>query len=64
MYAFLRDFAHLAEREHLEPAAIRQNGPVPVHEFMQSARLANDLVSWPQKEMVRIAQDDPSIHFL
>jgi hypothetical protein len=56
--ALLFDFAQFRQREDLEAAAVGQNGPVPVREGMQTARLLHDLHPWPYKEVVGVPEDD------
>ena len=53
-------FAHGAqalEREHLKAARVGEDRPVPSHELMQPAEIANELVARPQMQMVRVAED-------
>ncbi len=56
--AALAELAHGREREHLESARVGQYRTVPVHEFVQSAVLANDLCTRPQHQVKCIAEDD------
>ena len=57
-HAFLRDLAQVAEAEDLEPAAVRQDGAVPVHELVQAAGLADEVHARAQEEMIRIREND------
>ena len=56
--AFLLDFSLAAQGIDLVAAAVRENGAFPAHEFMQSARLAEDLGAGAEVEVVSVAQDD------
>ena len=60
--AFLLDFTQLRQRKDLEAARIRQDGPVPSHEVMQSAQLMDGPVSRPDMQMVGIAEGDLGIY--
>ena len=42
--------------KYLKTAGIRQNRPVPVHEFMKSAKLLNQLVTGSHVQMVGVGQ--------
>ena len=63
-HAFLRDLAQIAEAEHLEPAAVREDCTIPVHELVQAARLADELHTGPQEQMIRIRENDASTEIL
>ena len=54
----LRDPPQGAQAEDLEPAAVGEDGPVPVHEPVKPPVLADQLVPRPQVEVVGVAQDD------
>ena len=57
-HTLLCDLAQIAEAEDLEPAAVRQDRAVPVHELVQAAGLADEIHARPQEEVVRVRQDD------
>jgi hypothetical protein len=57
-HAFFGDLAQRLEAEHLEAAGIREDGTLPMHEAMQSAVRAQDLVARPQHQVKRVAEHD------
>ena len=57
-HAFFRELAHVCQREDLEATRIRQDRPVPVHEFVQPAVLSNDSRARSQQQMKGIAEND------
>jgi len=54
----LGDATPLRETEYLIPAAVSQDGPVPAYEAMETAAPSYELVTRPQVEVIRVAQDD------
>jgi len=54
----LRDLANLRKGHHLEPTAIGKYRSIPSDEFMQATELCHLFRSWPQHQMVGIAQND------
>ncbi len=48
----------VAEGEDLEPARVREDRPVPGHEPVQSAELADQLRAGPEVQVVRVAEQD------
>ena len=46
------------EREHLEAAAVGDDGPVPTHEAVQAAQLVDRLRARAEKQVVRVRQQD------
>ncbi|VTR68653.1 hypothetical protein DESC_720031 [Desulfosarcina cetonica] len=52
------ELAQLGQGKDLEPAAVGQDGMLPVHEAMQAAKPADDLGTGPQVEVVGVAQDN------
>ena len=56
--AILGDLAHGAETENLIAAAICQDRPGPIHEAMQPAQFAYQLMTGPQIKMICIAEQD------
>ena len=44
IYPFVADFIQLCQRKYLKAAAVRQNRSVPIHKFVQTARLFYKLV--------------------
>ena len=61
--AFFADLAQLAEAEDLESAGVGEHGAIPRHEAVESAKLADVLVSGPQIEMVSVAENDLGAQF-
>lgn len=54
----LTDLAQIPQGKNLEPAAVGEDGPVPIHKFVQAAGLLDDILPRPQIQMIGIAQDD------
>src|SRR5579863_8595566 len=54
--AVFGDASQTFEAHHLIPAAVGKDGPAPGHEAMQATRLANDLVSRPQIEVIGVGK--------
>ena len=54
----LRDLTKLRQRKDLKSAAIRQDRFIPRHEFMQTAEVADQLISGSHVQMVRVGQLD------
>ena len=48
----------VAEREHLEAAGVREDGPLPAGERVDAAEALDELLARPEMEVVRVAQDD------
>src|SRR5579864_6757652 len=57
-YPFLTDLPQFAQAEHLKPARIGENRPLPGAEFVQSPQSAHQFMPRTQVKMVRVAQDD------
>ncbi len=55
---FFADLAQGRQRHHLEATRIRQDGPLPVHEFVQPAQLRNALCARSQHEVIGVAQQN------
>src|SRR6185503_9412732 len=55
---------YFRETEDLKPAAIGEDGSLPIHERMQTASFANDLQAWTNIKVVSVAQNDLCPHFL
>ena len=54
--AFVIDFPQAGQAENLETAAVGQNSPVPVHETVQPAHLADDIDPRPEVEVIGIGE--------
>ena len=63
-YALLRDFAHGAQAEDLEAAAIGEHALFVVHEFVQTASLLHQLVAGAQEQMIGVGQDHLTAHVI
>ena len=50
------DLARVAQAEHLEAAAVGQNGAIPGHEAVQPAQVADSLVARAKVEVVGVGQ--------
>ena len=57
-HAVLGDLAQRAQREHLEAAGVGQDRPIPAHEAVQAAVLADHVQPWPQPQMEGVAEHD------
>ena len=53
-YARVGDFVEFGKRKHLKAAAVRENRAIPVHEFMQAARLFDKLVAGAHVQVVGV----------
>ena len=58
LHAPLLDLPQVRQREHLEPAAVGEDGPVPAHEFMQAARLLHQRLARAQVQVVGVGEYD------
>ncbi len=56
--AFRSELAYGTQAEHLEAAAVGEDGTVPVLELVKSARRPEDIQSGTEIEMICIAEDD------
>ena len=54
--SFRRELSHLREREHLESAGVREDGPIPSHEPVEPAHGGDGLGARPQHEVVGVAE--------
>ena len=54
----LFDFPQSCEGKDLKPAAIGEDGAIPVHEFMESPHIVNEVVARSDMEVVGIGQFD------
>ena len=54
----LGDLAQLGQAEHLESAAVGQDGAIPAGELVQAAHLCHQLVPRAQVEVVGVAEHD------
>jgi hypothetical protein len=57
-HAVVVDLAQRRKAEHLEPAAVGQNRPLPAHKTMQPAQPRDTLVAWAQVQVVGVAQNN------
>ena len=55
-------FADLGEAEDLEPAAVGEDGLLPIHEGVQAAGELDDVHAGADVEMIGVAEDDLRIH--
>jgi len=63
MGPLFRDLADLGEGKNLIAAAVGQDRPVPIHEPMQPAKVADHLHSWPNEKMVGVSENDLCAEF-
>ena len=59
--AIFVDGTQRREREDLESARIGEDGSI-LHEFVESAHLANELVAGPQVQMIGVREDHLRVH--
>src|SRR5438067_7428264 len=62
--AVLSDLAQFRERENLISAAIRQNWSIPIHEFVQAAKMFDHIQSRPNKQVIGISKNDLRLKFM
>lgn len=62
--AFLRDLAPVRKAEYLVAATIRKDGPIPIHELVETTGSFHSLHPRPEIEVVSVAQDDPGLYVL
>ena len=60
--AVRHNFADFCQAENLEPAAVREDGLVPVDESVQPAGGADDVEAGTDVEMVGVAENDLCAH--
>jgi hypothetical protein len=60
--ALLPNLAPFSQAEDLKPAAVREDGQIPIDEFVQPARCADDVHARADVEMIRVAEDDLRAH--
>ena len=53
-----RNFGKLLETENLITPAVGEDGVVPVHKFVQTTQRTDQVVPWPEIEMIGIAKDN------
>ena len=58
------NFPNLRQAEHLEPAAVRQDRQIPIHEFVQVARGLNNLETRPNAQMIGVPEKDLRAHLV
>ncbi len=54
----------LGEGKHLEPTEVGQHGARPVHELMQPAQIANDIIARTEMQVIRIRKNQGRACFL
>jgi len=62
--AVVVDLVDRGEREHLEPAGVGEDRPIPRGELVESTGQADHLEARAQVEVIRIAEDDPGVERL
>ena len=62
-HSFLGDFAKFVQAENLEAAGIGQDRPRPGHESVQASEVADGFDSWPQIEVIGIAEKNLDAEF-
>ena len=56
--ALLLDFPQARQGEHLEAAAVGENGAVPTHKLVKAAHLPHHVVAGPQVEVIGVGKLD------
>ena len=56
--ALVFDVVEFCEGKDLKPAAVGEDGPVPIHEFVQSSRTADEFVPGPHIKVIGIRKND------
>ncbi len=62
-HALFTDFAHLAQTEHLEPAGVGQDWPLPLGEIVKVTMLLYNLGTRAQHQVKSVAQNNLSANF-
>ena len=57
--AIFVDLAQSLEREHLKATRVRQDRTVPRHEAVESTKVAHDVVTRAEMEVIRIRENHP-----
>ncbi len=63
VHALFFNFAHCPQAKHLKPARISQNGAIPAHKLVQTAKIGHDVQAGPHPQVECVAQDDLRIDF-
>ena len=63
-HALLLDLAVLGQAVDLIASGVRQDGPVPPHESMESSPLLQHVQSRPEVKVIGVAQDDVGVHHI
>src|SRR5712675_2310900 len=58
LHAVLGDRAPGGEAEHLIAATVGEDGPRPSDERVKAAAPSDQVVAWPQVEVIRVAQEN------
>ena len=61
--AVFLDLAQVGQRKSLVAAAIGENRALPVHELVKAPKLANELMTGPEVEVVGVAKNDLGTQF-
>jgi len=64
MHAGFGDLSQFSKRENLIAAAVSQDRPVPIHEFVQTSEVFNHFNPWPDEQVIRIAKNDRHIQLV
>src|SRR5688500_8684046 len=56
--AFFADHSSFGEAEYLKPAAIREDRSRPANEPVEAPTARDQLVAWPEKQVIGVAKDD------
>ena len=57
-HAVVRDVVERGERKDLEAAAVREDGAVPVHEFVQPPCAGDELIAGAHIQVIGVGEDD------
>ena len=64
MHALLLNLAQAGKREHLESAGIGEDRLIPAHEFVQPARLFDQILAGADMQVIGIGEDDLRTDFI
>lgn len=60
-HAVVVNFAGLRERENLKATRVGEHGTMPLHELVQTAHVAHELVAGAQVKMIGVAQHERGV---
>ena len=64
LHSVLCNLSQFRQRKNLVTATVGQDRSVPIHELMQAAEMFDYFDSRPDEQMIRIPENDLSVHFV